>query len=121
VARVHALLRRVERAGAHAGRPERLTAIELGPITVELSARRVTRDGTVVHLTPTEFDLLVCLAEEPGRVFTRDELLMQVWGYDVTSGGRTVDSHVRAVRRKLDPDLIRTVHGVGYAIEADPR
>ena len=71
-------------------------------------------DGDVVHLTPTEFDLLVYLAERPGRVFTREQLLAEVWGYHDGSGARTVDSHVRALRRKLGTDIVRTVHGVGY-------
>ena len=57
------------------------------------------------------------LASRPGRVSTREELLEQVWGYDVPSGARTVDSHVRSLRRKLGADLIRTVHGVGYAVD----
>ena len=52
----------------------------------------------------------------PGRVSTREELLEQVWGYEVPSGARTVDSHVRSLRRKLGADVIRTVHGVGYAV-----
>ena len=57
------------------------------------------------------------LASRPGRVSTREELLEQVWGYEVPSGARTVDSHVRSLRRKLGADLIRTVHGVGYAVD----
>ena len=56
----------------------------------------------------------------PGRVATREELLERVWGYDVPSGARTVDSHIRSIRRKLGADLIRTVHGVGYAVEEAP-
>ena len=80
-------------------------------------AARATVDGAAVHLTPTEFDLVMYLAARPGRVSTREELLEQVWGYEVPSGARTVDSHVRSVRRKLGADLIRTVHGVGYAVE----
>src|SRR5262249_34353211 len=62
-------------------------------------------------------DLLAHLASHPGQVFTREQLLVQVWGYHDGSGARTVDSHVRAVRRKLGPDVIRTVHGVGYAAD----
>jgi DNA-binding response OmpR family regulator len=72
-------------------------------------------DDEPVHLTPTEFDLLVHLARRPSRVFTREELLGEVWGYHDGSGARTVDSHVRALRRKLGNDVVRTVHGVGYA------
>jgi len=68
-----------------------------------------------VHLTPTEFDLLVFLAQRPGHVYTRSHLLAEVWGYRDGSGARTVDSHVRALRTKLGADIVRTVHGVGYA------
>ena len=72
-------------------------------------------DGADVHLTPTEFDLLAYLAARPGVVCTRERLLAEVWGYADGSGPRTVDSHVRALRRKLGASAIRTVHGVGYA------
>ena len=75
----------------------------------------------LVHLTPTEFDLLVYLAERPARVFTREQLLAEVWGYHDGAGARTVDSHVRALRRKLGNDVVRTVHGVGYAAGESPR
>ena len=57
------------------------------------------------------------IAAAPDQVFTREELLAEVWGYEIVSGGRAVDSHVRAVRQKLGNDLIRTVHGVGYALD----
>ena len=70
-----------------------------------------------MRLTPTEFDLLACLAAAPGTVVTRERLLAEVWDWVDASGTRTVDSHVKALRRKLGPDLIRTVHGVGYAFE----
>jgi DNA-binding response OmpR family regulator len=70
-----------------------------------------------VHLTPTEFDLLLHLASRPGVVTTREQMLNSVWGYTDGSGARTVDSHVRALRRKLGDDIVRTVHGVGYAVE----
>jgi DNA-binding response OmpR family regulator len=111
---VHALLRRVERNSVDAtnASPVRIGTVELDPGT-----RRVQRDGEAVHLTPTEFDLVAYLALRPGRVATREELLAQVWGYDVPSGARTVDSHIRSIRRKLGADLVRTVHGVGYAVE----
>jgi DNA-binding response OmpR family regulator len=113
VARVKAILRRTERPASATDQPVRVGGVVLEPAT-----RRVRKSGELVHLTPTEFDLVLYLAARPGRVATREELLEQVWGYDVPSGVRTVDSHVRAVRRKLGADLIRTVHGVGYAIEA---
>jgi len=110
VARVHALLRRVTRAAERSGSD----TLTLGDVEVDLASRRVRQAGDVVHLTPTEFDLLVYLAERPTRVFTREQLLASVWGYHDGSGARTVDSHVRALRRKLGNDVVRTVHGVGY-------
>lgn len=116
VARVHALLRRAGRAHGDAT-VDGLIAID--DLEVDPRTRRVTRAGVVVHLTPTEFELLAFLAGSPERVFTREELLSHVWGYEITSGARTVDSHVRALRRKLGNELIRTVHGVGYALEPE--
>jgi DNA-binding response OmpR family regulator len=116
VARVHALLRRVDRASAAA---KAGGTLRVGDVELDLATRRVQRGNEAVHLTPTEFELLVHLASHRGQVFTRGQLLEQVWGYHDGSGARTVDSHVRAVRRKLGPDVIRTVHGVGYAADDD--
>jgi DNA-binding response OmpR family regulator len=114
VARVRALLRRAERAGGDDEAP-----IRVGSLVVDPGARRVLREGHRVHLTPTEFDLLYRLARTPQVVFGRRRLLEEVWGYRMGAGERTVDSHVRAIRRKLGADVIRTVHGVGYALEQD--
>ena len=113
VARVAALLRRVDRATALAAR----RPLELDGMTIDGAARRVWCDGAEVHLTPTEFDLLVCLASEPGAVVTRERLLADVWGWPGGSGTRTVDSHVKGLRAKIGPERVRTVHGVGYALE----
>ncbi|WP_020522818.1 response regulator transcription factor [Catelliglobosispora koreensis] len=110
-ARVHALLRRAERSGA----PE--AAIQLGDLEINKQERRVKRSGEVAHLTPTEYDLLVYLAERHRSVLPRERLLAEVWGWNEGYGTRTVDSHIKALRRKLGADLIRTVHGVGYALE----
>ena len=112
VARVRALLRRVERRPAPAGDSVRVGEIELDP-----ASRRVHVGGEPVHLTPTEFDLLALLAARPGVVFTREQLLADVWSWRDGSGQRTVDSHVRGLRAKLGAGLVRTVHGVGYALE----
>jgi DNA-binding response OmpR family regulator len=114
-ARVHALLRRFERA-AGAGREDAPT-IRLGELEISPAERRVRRSGVETHLTPTEFDLLVHLAGRPRTVLPREQLLADVWGWADGCGTRTVDSHVKALRRKLGGDLIRTVHGVGYALE----
>ena len=111
VARVRALLRRARRAEEPGSKP-----IVAGPVTIDPERREIRRDGELVHLTPTEFDLVHRLARRPGIVFSREQLLEEVWGYiDGSTGGRTVDSHVAAVRRKLGADVIRTVQGIGYA------
>jgi DNA-binding response OmpR family regulator len=81
--------------------------------------RRVLRAAVEAHLTPTEFDLLVHLAGHPRTVLPRERLLADVWGWADASGTRTVDSHIKGLRRKLGSDLIRTVHGVGYALEVE--
>jgi DNA-binding response OmpR family regulator len=111
VARVRTILRRVERYPAGNGAPLRVAGITIDP-----AARRVRRDDEEVHLTATEFDLLHHLARHAGSVHTREQLLRAVWGYRGTAGARTVDSHVRALRRKLGAWIVRTVHGVGYAL-----
>ena len=113
VARIAALLRRVDRATELAGR----RPLELGDLRLDAAARRVWRSGEEVRLTPTEFDLLVFLAGSPGTVVTRERLMAEVWGWENASGTRTVDSHVKGLRAKIGADLIRTVHGVGYALE----
>ncbi|MFN2610083.1 MAG: response regulator transcription factor [Actinomycetota bacterium] len=112
VARVQAILRRVNRFPAPVG-----SSVHLGDLEIDPATRQVSRGGKQVHLTPIEFDLLHRLASRPGVVHTREQLLSDVWGYCDASGGRTVDSHVGALRRKLGSDLFRTVHGVGYALE----
>jgi len=115
VARVGVLLRRVDRAAELLGR----RALELGDLRVDAAARRVWRAGEEVRLTPTEFDLLLCLTASPGAVVTRERLLAEVWGWPGASGTRTVDSHVKGLRAKVGADRIRTVHGVGYALETE--
>jgi len=114
VARVQALLRRVDRAAEQVAGDQRIV---LGDLEIDLGQRRVTRRGEPAHLTPIEFDLLLHLAGQPRTVLPRETLLAKVWGWSHVTGTRTVDSHVKALRRKLGADLIRTVHGVGYALE----
>ena len=113
VARIGALLRRVDRAAELvSSRP-----LELGDLTVDPGARKVWLGEDEVRLTPTEFDLLACLATAPGQVLTREKLMADVWGWPGASGTRTVDSHVKALRSKIGAERVRTVHGVGYALE----
>ena len=119
VARVAALLRRVERAAVLAD--ERPASLVVGAVSIDPGTRRTTIAGQPVHLTPTEFDLLHCLAREAGQVLSRERLLREVWDWGdawASSGAaRTVDSHVKALRSKVGAARIRTVHGVGYALE----
>ena len=129
VARVAALLRRVDRAaelaaGRAPGSEDARAPVEVGAVRIEPGARRTTVSGEAVHLTPTEFDLLLCLARRPGEVLSREVLLREVWAWDqgwaASAATRTVDSHVKALRGKVGADRIRTVHGVGYALEEVP-
>jgi DNA-binding response OmpR family regulator len=112
VARCRALLRRVDRH-----RPPPGDTLRVGSLQLDPASRRVSVGEREVHLTPTEFDLLTLLASRPGVVYTREQLLADVWGWRDGSGQRTVDSHVRGLRRKLGAGHVRTVHGVGYALE----
>jgi DNA-binding response OmpR family regulator len=122
VARVAALLRRVERAAVLAD--ERPPTIRVGGVSIDPGARRTTVAGEPVHLTPTEFDLLLGLARAGGQVLSRERLLRDVWDWGDSWGSasatRTVDSHVKALRGKVGAARIRTVHGVGYALEDLP-
>jgi DNA-binding response OmpR family regulator len=120
VARVNALVRRVARAQQLVRSADGQSPITLGPVEIDRAERRVRRDGNEVHLTPIEFDLLVRLATSARTVLTRETLLADVWDWADASGTRTVDSHIKALRRKLGPGLIRTVHGVGYSAEPAP-
>ncbi|MGN6612886.1 MAG: response regulator transcription factor [Angustibacter sp.] len=115
VARVKAVLRRHDRAGA-GDRDE--AALAVGRVRVDPSRRLVWADDRPVDLTTTEFDLLAHLMRRPGRVFARAELLSQVWAYPADDSSRTVDVHVAQLRAKLgDASPIRTVRGVGYAAD----
>ena len=115
VARIHALLRRVERAAELAATPAPTTRV--GSVRIDGPARRVSVAGAEVHLTPLEFDLLAALASTPGAVRSRELLMGEVWGWSDASGTRTLDSHVKSLRAKIGATRVRTVHGVGYALE----
>ena len=117
IARCKALLRRVERAKVIAKNSENEKILNFGSLVIDPAQRLVTVNGEQVHLTPTEFDLLVTLARKPKSVLTREKLLEEVWDWVDASGTRTVDTHVKALRHNLGSETIRTVHGVGYAFE----
>jgi two-component system, OmpR family, phosphate regulon response regulator PhoB len=115
VARIQAILRR-----ANPGMNDEV--LQYGDIVVDLAAHRVRRNGRNIHLGPTEFRLLRHFMQHPGRVFSREQLLDSVWGNDVFVEARTVDVHIRRLRKVLnnenEADLIRTVRSAGYALDA---
>lgn len=113
VARVHALIRRAERSAT-----TEIHSVRIGDLQIDHRERRVSNGSGDIHLTRTEFDILAYLAARPRTAVSRETLLSQLWGWDDSASSRTVDSHVKALRRKLGGDLIRTVHGVGYAVES---
>jgi two-component system alkaline phosphatase synthesis response regulator PhoP len=121
LARIEAVLRRQRRETEE---PERHERLDFGPVQIDVARREVTVDGAPVHLTTKEFDLLAHMAASPGRIFTRDQLLARVWGYDYVGDGRTVDVHVSWLRGKLrgsdGHNHFRTVRGVGYAFAPRP-
>jgi DNA-binding response OmpR family regulator len=127
VARVKTVLRRSRTPGGDArppADPDPVLAFE--GLTIDEARREITRDGSSVTLSALEFDLLRALARSPGRVFSRAQLLEEVWGYDFYGDERVVDVHVRSIRRALgddatDPRLVATVRGVGYKLIAEPR
>lgn len=114
LARIHAVLRRIRPALAE----ERLSFADL---EMNVATHRVTREAAPVRLGPTEFRLLRFLMEHPGRVFDRNQLIDAVWGHDIYVDSRTVDVHIRRLRKALNeggrPDLIRTVRSAGYALD----
>lgn len=111
VARVKARLRPSERGGAQ--------EITLGDVVIDVTGHSVSRDGQEIPLTPLEFDLLTTLAKSPQQVFSRDELLRDVWGYPHAADNRLVNVHVQRLRSKVEkdpenPELVLTVRGIGY-------
>ncbi len=116
IARVRAILRRTAPTPTS-------TLIRAGELEIDLQARRVRRNGLEITLSPKEFALLALLATHPGKVFSRDELLNNVWGLDIYVSPRTVDVHIRWLRSKIEPDpdhprYIHTVRGAGYRFDA---
>lgn len=110
--RVEAVLRRVQERE----NKELADVLSWGNIRLERSSRTVTVDGKAVSLTNTEYGLLELFLLHPGRVFTRDNLLNQVWGYDFVGEEKTVNIHIMNLRRKLNTDCLQTVRGVGYKL-----
>ena len=121
-ARIRALLRRAGAAAQQQREADRLTQ---GPIALDLRERAAWRDGERVDLTAKEFDLMALLMQNPGRVYSRENLLNLVWGYEYVGEFRTVDVHIRRLREKLEPDPASPEHiltkwGVGYYLANSP-
>ncbi|WP_217552903.1 response regulator transcription factor [Streptomyces sp. GbtcB6] len=115
LARIHAVSRRTHHEDGPAGD----SALRLGPVRIELPTRQVSVDGKVVQLTRKEFDLLALLAQRPGVVFRREQIISEVWRTSWEGTGRTLEVHVASLRAKLRlPALIETVRGVGYRLVA---
>ncbi len=119
VARVKAVLRRA-RGAANDDTADRL---EFDTVTIDVGRREVFRNGEAVELTALQFDLLATLAESPGRVFSRRQLIERVWGWDFYGDERIVDVHIRNLRKALAdeagaPEVVGTVRGVGYKLVA---
>ncbi len=117
VARVRAVLRRVR------GEPVKAEVLRAGPLVLDRTRREVTCNAVPIELTPTEFDLLAAFMEHPGRVYSRAELLEAVQGVAFEAYERTIDAHIKNLRKKLTvdehtADLIATVRGVGYKLNA---
>ncbi|WP_433035543.1 response regulator [Actinomycetospora sp. CA-053990] len=118
-ARIRALLRRRRPASAGASEDDRPDRLHLGELVIHPGQEAVERGDTRLHLTRTEFRLLLELASAGGNVVTREQLLQRVWGYDYFGDTRLLDVHVRRLRRKIerdpdDPELVLTVRGSGY-------
>jgi DNA-binding response OmpR family regulator len=116
LARVRALFRRSDQAVAVDGPP---AVVDLGMVQADLGGHRLLKDGQVIPIKPKAFELLTFLMRHPGQVFTRDQLLEHVWGYDYGGETRTVDVHVHWLRSRIEADpanpaFIHTVRGVGY-------
>jgi two-component system, OmpR family, alkaline phosphatase synthesis response regulator PhoP len=125
VARVRAMLRRPRGLGGAGDPLLTADAIMIGPLRIDAARHEVTLDGAVIGLTTTEYDLLAALFAHPGRVFTRAQLLEQVWGADYFGDDHVVDVHIANLRKKLgddpaQPRLVETVRGVGYRLKSMP-
>ena len=119
VARVKAVLRRSHRQSVPADQPEG-RSVRLPDLTVNLDSYAVTYRGRPLDMPPKELELLYCLASNPGRVYTREQLLDQIWGYEYVGDTRTVDVHIKRLREKLGDHpawRIATIWGIGYKFE----
>ncbi|MBS3811252.1 MAG: response regulator transcription factor [Halanaerobiales bacterium] len=115
IARVKALLRRIAMTKNYGKKANKV--IKFKNIIINIENHTIKKDGEEIAITPKEFDLIVFLIQKEGQVFSRDQLLKEIWGYEFAADTRTVDVHVRRLRKKIDQNLIKTVRGVGYKFE----
>jgi two-component system OmpR family response regulator len=124
MARVRAMLRRSRwTEPIHTPEAEAATILKINGLEVDATGHRISRNGTLLKLSPKEFDLLLFLMRHLGQVFNRELLVEKVWGYDYGGTARTVDVHIRSLRRKVEddpekPKHLMTIHGFGYKFEA---
>jgi two-component system response regulator ResD len=122
IARIKAIFRRMQPRKQNS-ESDAQQSYEFNGLSIHIERREVIADKDKINLRPREFDLLSYMAKSPGIVFTREQLLEKVWGYDFIGDNRTVDVHVKKLREKLNPyirDCIHTVWGVGYKFEVEP-
>jgi len=111
LSRIKAVTKRREKPGAGSD------TLQLGDLKIDKTAYDVEYKKEKIHFARKEFELLYLMASQPGKVFTRDKILEQVWGNDVYVGDRTIDVHIRKIREKINPDSIKTIKGIGYKFE----
>lgn len=115
---IRELVARIRAVARRASQPPEVGPLEVGRLRIDPRARRVTFDENEVSLTPKEYELLTYLATDPGAVFTREQLMREVWDENWWGSTKTLDVHVASLRRKLEPQVVETVRSVGYRLVA---
>ncbi len=118
VSKIKSLLRRYQDTAAPLPSISPNQIVRAGGIEIDKERFTVWRNGEIIELPRKEFSLLLLLASKPGKVFTRDEILLKIWGSDIIVGDRTIDVHIRKIREKLGDGYIKTLKGIGYKFDA---
>lgn len=118
VSKIKSLLRRYQDTAAPLPSISPNQIVRAGGIEIDKERFTVWRNGEIIELPRKEFNLLLLLASKPGKVFTRDEILLKIWGSDIIVGDRTIDVHIRKIREKLGDGYIKTLKGIGYKFDA---
>jgi two-component system alkaline phosphatase synthesis response regulator PhoP len=112
-----ALLSRIKAILKRQGTETADSVLKISDLVIDKNSYEIAYKGEKLHFARKEFELLYMLASQPGKVFSREKILEQIWGSDVYVGDRTVDVHIRKIREKIDPDSIKTIKGIGYKFE----